>query len=114
MDIIDVIVILYLMVWFCGVVDLKDGDFLRFIIVYCIDVVFIFIGVIFGFFLVMVFIESGVGIVEGGWIGFIVMVIGLCFVVFVFFVLIFVLVLLWVIGCILILVGFDFMYERFG
>lgn len=104
-DIMDCMGILYGMVCFVNFIDFVIQDFEGLFVVYMVDVLSIFIGVVFGVFFVIVFVEFGVGIFEGGKIGFIVMVVGFCFFILVFFVFIFVFIFLWVIGCVLILVG---------
>lgn len=62
-----------------GMFDEK-GDILNMDRVLMFDVVVIVVGSIFGIFIVIIYIESVVGIEEGGRIGFIFLVIGILFI----------------------------------
>lgn len=75
-----------------------------------IDVVVIIVGVGFGVFIVIIYVESLIGVIVGGRIGWIVIIVGILFLVVMFFFFVFIVILLCVIVLVLIYVG----YLMFG
>ncbi|PMD60483.1 uncharacterized protein K444DRAFT_643045 [Hyaloscypha bicolor E] len=109
-DIVDATATLYSMARFSGVVDPASNDFPRSTLAYCVDVMSISIGSLFGCSPVTAFIESGAGITEGGRTGLTAIMTGLCFLIS-FFVPIFASIPPWATGCTLILVGCMMMRQ---
>jgi len=84
-DIIDFTAIFYFIARFFSVVNPETGDFFCLTIAYCTNTAIISINLFFGCLPVIVFIESGAGIMEGGRTGFIVMTTGIYFLISIFF-----------------------------
>lgn len=104
-DILDTTGTLYSMARFAGVIDERTQDFEGSAFAYMVDAISISIGSLFGTPPVTAFVESGVGISEGGKTGLTACVSGICFFIAVFFAPIFASIPPWATGCTLIIVG---------
>lgn len=104
-NVLDVTATLYSMANFCGKLDTEDEDFEGFTAACLVDAMSITIGSLFGCSPVTAYVESGVGIAEGGSTGITACVTGLCFFASIFFAPIFASIPSWATGCTLILVG---------
>ncbi|KAI9746544.1 MAG: hypothetical protein M1818_000257 [Claussenomyces sp. TS43310] len=104
-SILDVTGTLYSMAQFCGALDSEAQDFEGSTAAYLVSSVTISLGSLLGCPPVTAFVESSVGIAEGGSTGLTSCTTGLCFLVSIFFAPIFASIPPWATGCTLILVG---------
>ncbi|KAJ7675115.1 xanthine/uracil permease [Mycena rosella] len=104
-DILDTTGTIYSMAKFAGLRDPVTLDFEGSTMAYCVDAFSISMGALMGTSPVTAFIESATGISEGGKTGITAMVVGLCFLVSVFFAPIFASIPPWATGGALIIVG---------
>ncbi|ESZ93823.1 purine transporter [Sclerotinia borealis F-4128] len=104
-DILDCTGTLYSMARFAGAIDEETQDFEGSAVAYLVDAFGISIGSLLGLSPVTAFVESGVGISEGGKTGITAMVTGLCFFISIFFAPIFASIPPWATGSTLIIVG---------
>ncbi|KAM5349761.1 hypothetical protein ACJ41O_006266 [Fusarium nematophilum] len=104
-DLIDATAVLYSMARFCGVFDHETQDFEGSAVAYIVDGAASSIGSLFGTSPVVAYIESGVGISEGGATGLTAITCGLCFFVSIFFAPIFASIPPYATGAVLVFVG---------
>ena len=104
-DLLDTTGALYALATFLNIVDERTGDFEGSSIAFMIDGAFASIGSLFGVPPVTSYIESSVGIIEGGRTGLTAMAAGLCFFVSVFFAPIFASIPPWATGSTLVIIG---------
>lgn len=104
-DLIDATAVLYSMARYCGVFNPKTQDFEGSAVAYLVDGAASSIGALFGTSPVVAYIESGVGIAEGGATGITAMTCGLCFFISIFFAPIFASIPPYATGPVLVFVG---------